>query len=211
MTSEGMVTVGLVDDHAALQEGLEVLLSRRGCRVVGTAATAAEGRRLAVEEKPEVMVVDLRLPGESGTALVRSLVRSAPDVRVVIYTGVVDARELSDALETGAPAIILKPRPLSQLVDAIRSVRRGQRYLDPALRDLLSPRDGSQRVLSPREREILRMLARGLSGEDIARELGLSWETVRTHVRNAMTKLGAKTRTQAVVAAMERDEIDTAG
>lgn len=206
-----MVTVGLVDDHAALQEGLEVLLSRRGCRVVGTAATAAEGRRLAVEEKPEVMVVDLRLPGESGTALVRSLVRSAPDVRVVIYTGVVDARELSDALETGAPAIILKPRPLSQLVDAIRSVRRGQRYLDPALRDLLSPRDGSQRVLSPREREILRMLARGLSGEDIARELGLSWETVRTHVRNAMTKLGAKTRTQAVVAAMERDEIDTAG
>ena len=209
MEHEGMVSVGLVDDHLALQEGLEVMLSRRGCRVVGTATTAADARSLVAEHEPEVMVIDLNLPDEDGASLARSLRATRPDLEVIIYTGMVDRRRLTDALESGARGIVVKPSPLSELVDAIRAVRRGQRYHDPALASVLAEASDDERVLSPRQREVLQLLAHGRSGTEIAAELDLSWETVRTHIRNAMAKLGAKTRTQAGVLAAERHEIDS--
>jgi len=209
MEHEGMVSVGLVDDHLALQEGLEVMLSRRGCRVVGTAATAAEARALVEEHEPEVMVIDLNLPDEGGASLARSVRATRPQLGVIIYTGMTDDRALTDALECGAQGTVVKPSPLSELVDAIRAVRRGERYRDPALAGILAEASEDERVLSPRQREVLQLLARGSSGTDIAAELGISWETVRTHIRNAMAKLGAKTRIQATLAAAERHEIDS--
>lgn len=205
--AEGLVRVAIVDDHASVREGLDVLLSRRGCRVVGTATDAEEALTTVDQGAPEVVVIDLHLPGESGLSLTRRLLADKPQLGVVVYTGVDDAALLGDALETGARGFVLKLGPLGELVDAIRAVRRGDRYVDDRFKQLLESDVAGERLLSKREREVFALLAQGLSGAQIAVRLHLSSQTVRTHIRNAMTKLEARTRTHAVVDALQRGEI----
>ena len=138
-------------------------------------------------------------PGESGAALTRRLLAREPELRIILYTGSADEDELLDGLDAGAAGFALKSGEPEELRGAIRTVAEGGDYLDPRLTPLLA-RDGNggSGVLSPREREILGLLAQGLSGEKAAKQLVLSPETVRTHVRNAMTKLDASTRVHAV-------------
>jgi DNA-binding NarL/FixJ family response regulator len=207
VAENGLIDVVVVDDHVALRQGLEVLLERRGCRVVGSAGSASEGEEAVRTYQPDVAVIDIRLADESGLALVRRLLGDMPDLKVVVYTGIEDAAILADALESGARGFVLKPGPLQDLVDAIRDVRRGGRYVDPRLAELVQEAGSEPAILTKRERQIFDLLAEGVTGEEIARRLFVSPETVRTHVRNAMKKLHAHTRTEAVVQAWKRKEI----
>ncbi len=175
---------------------------------MGTADDAETGEALILRRKPDVALVDLALPGKSGAELTRSLLRVEPELRIILYTGAADERQLLDALGAGAAGFALKSGDPEELEQAIRTVAAGGDYLDPRLTPLLA-RGGNARVktLSPREREILGLLSQGLSGEEAAQQLFLSSETVRTHVRNAMQKLGAATRAHAVALALQRGEI----
>jgi DNA-binding NarL/FixJ family response regulator len=202
------LNVVIVDDHLALRRGMELLLRRAGHHVVGTADDAEAGGALILRRRPDVALIDLALPGMSGAELTRSLLKENPDLRIVLYTGAADERQLLDALDAGAAGFALKSGDPEELEDAIRSVAAGGDYIDPRLTPLLAKGgNGRTKTLSPREREILGLLSKGLSGEEAAKQLYLSPETVRTHVRNAMGKLDAATRAHAVALALQRGEI----
>jgi DNA-binding NarL/FixJ family response regulator len=202
------LNVVIVDDHVALRRGMELLLRRAGHHIVGTADDAEAGEALILRRRPDVALVDLALPGRSGAELTRSLLGSDPKLRIILYTGAADERQLLDALDAGAAGVALKSGDPEELEQAIRTVAAGDDYLDPRLTPLLARgSNGHVKTLSPREREILGLLSQGLSGEEVAKQLFLSSETVRTHVRNAMSKLGAATRAHAVALALQRGEI----
>lgn len=198
----------LVEQHEALRDGLAVLLERRGFSVLGCATTAARGEAVICERHPDVAVVGVDLPDERGTELIRRLQGQVNGTKFVIYTGLEEPDLLEAAFRSGARGLVAKPAGLPALVEALRKVWRGGRYFDPRFSP--KPADGPAKALSGRESEILTLLARGLTGEEIAQRLVLSPETVRTHVRNAMGKLEARTRTEAVVKALEMGEIQTA-
>ena len=187
---------------------MELLLRRAGHHVVGTAGDAETGEALILRRRPDVALVDLGLPGENGADMTRRLLAQDPELRIILYTGAADEGQLIDALDAGAAGFALKSGDPEELEEAIRTVANGGEYLDPRLRPLLARNgNGRAKMLSPREGEILGLLCQGLSGEDAAKMLFLSSETVRTHVRNAMTKLGATTRVHAVALALQRGEI----
>ena len=203
------LNVVIVDDHVALRRGMELLLRRRGHHVVGTADDAESAEALILRRRPDIALIDLALPGESGADLTRRLLAEDPAMRIVLYTGTADERQLLDGLDAGAAGFALKSGDPEELEEAIRTVAAGDDWLDPRVRALVSRSNGNGSVwlLSPREREILLLLSQGLTGEGAAKQLYLSTETVRTHVRNAMTKLGASTRVHAVALALQRGEI----
>ncbi|HEX3239676.1 MAG TPA: response regulator transcription factor [Solirubrobacterales bacterium] len=199
----------LVDDHEALRDGLEDLLERRGIKTIGTAATAADAVELLREVQPDVAVIGIRLPDGSGLQLTRHLCADHPDLAILIYTGVEDVATLAEALESGARGFALKTGSVAELVQGLRLVARGERYVDPRIRALLDAEaDGTPLLLTKREREIFDLLAQGMTGEKIAARLSLSPDTVRTHVRNGMEKLHMHTRTGAVVKALKTHEIE---
>jgi DNA-binding NarL/FixJ family response regulator len=194
----------LVEDHQALREGLELLLDREGCDVVGTAGTADEGRRLVEDLHPDVALVDIRLGEDSGIELTRDLIDADPGRRVVLYTGSSDVELLISGLDSGARGYALKEGTPSELTGALTTVAEGGTYVDPRLRPALLSRDTTQRLpaLSKREREVMDLLAQGLTGEQVADRLVLSSETIKTHIRNAMGKLEANTRVHAIAIAL---------
>ena len=199
----------IVEDHVALRRGLELLLRDSDCRVVGTADDAESARALVARRRPDVAIVDINLPGESGIDLTRALLEDNPALGVLLYTGVDDQDTLAAALDCGARGFALKAGAPEELLRAIRTVAAGEAYVDQRLRPLLLARLTTERigVLSPREREVLDLLAQGLTGEEVAMRLSLSPETIRTHVRNAMDKLEAHTRVHAVAIALRQGEI----
>jgi DNA-binding NarL/FixJ family response regulator len=203
----------LIEDHQALREGLELLLGREGCEVVGTAGTAGEGLELILRLEPDVSLIDIRLGDESGIDLTRQLLETDADRRVVLYTGSSDVELLVSGLDSGARGYALKEGTPNELTGALDTVARGGTYVDPRLRPKLLSRDTTQRMpsLSKREREIMDLLAQGLTGEDVAERLVLSSETVKTHIRNAMSKLEAHTRVHAVAIALREGFISGEG
>jgi DNA-binding NarL/FixJ family response regulator len=194
----------LIEDHQALREGLELLLDREGCRVVGTAGTADAGRRLVEDLSPDVALVDIRLGEDDGIALTRRLLDADPQRRIMLYTGSSDEELLFSGLDSGAQGYALKDGSPRELVEALDQVARGGSYVDPRLRPALLSRRSTERLpsLSNREREVLDLLAQGLTGEQVAERLVLSAETIKTHIRNAMTKLEANTRVHAIAIAL---------
>jgi DNA-binding NarL/FixJ family response regulator len=202
-------SVVIVEDHLALRKGLELLLRGTEFSVIGTADDAEEGQRLIEADSPDVAIVDIGLPGRSGLDLTRRLLASMPDLGVLLYTGIGDQDTLVRALDCGARGFALKAGSPEELLTALRAVADGSSYVDERLRSLLLARFTTERIgiLSPREREVLDLLAKGLNGEEVAVQLVLSPETVRTHVRNAMEKLEANTRVHAVAIALRQGEI----
>lgn len=201
--------VALVEDHAALREGLELLLAKSGCEVLGTADGEESGFLLVERVEPDVVVVDVTLVDGDGIALTRRVLESRPQQGVVIYTGSSDEETLLSGLDSGARGYALKEGSIDELVEAIVAVAGGGSYVDPRLRPaLLSPKSTQrQPSLSNREREIMSLLAEGLTGEEVADRLFLSAETVKTHVRNAMNKLEARNRVHAIAIALRQGEI----
>jgi DNA-binding NarL/FixJ family response regulator len=208
--ASGSPSLVLVEQHEALRDGLAVLLERRGFSVLGCATTAARAEEVIAERHPDVAVVGVDLPDERGTELIRRLQGQVNGTKFVIYTGLEEPDLLEAAFRSGARGLVAKPAGLSALVEALRKVGRGGRYFDPSFSPKADEDGAPAKSLSGREAEILTLLARGLTGEEIAQRLVLSPETIRTHVRNAMAKLEARTRTEAVVKALARGEIQTA-
>jgi DNA-binding NarL/FixJ family response regulator len=202
--------VVVVEDQLALAKGMEGLLRGLGYDVVGTAHEPEVAYRMIGTRKPHVALVDLSLPRENGASLTRRLLEQDGELGVLLlYTGVGDRKLLTEALDCGARGFALKRGPLVELTDAIRTVADGGQYMDPRLQPIMLSKDTTEGLglLSPREREILDLLARGLTGEKVGTRLAISPETVRTHVQNAMEKLEAHTRAHAIVIALREGEI----
>jgi len=204
-----MIKLVIVDDHEALREGLVALLRGHGMEVVATAGNVAAGIDLVQHTEPDVAIIDIRLPDGSGIELTRQLLARRPDLGIILYTGDSDAELLYEGLDSGARGYALKAGSMEELASAIERVANGGSYVDPRLdRILLSPR-ATARVpqLSPREREIMHLMAEGRTAEAIGQEINVSVETVRTHVRNVIRKLQARNRVHAIAIALERGEI----
>ena len=188
----------IADDHPALTAAVSAYLAGNGFEVVGPVPDGRRAVALAEQEKPELALVDFRMPRLAGVELVRALLEVSPETRIAVYTADADERIAHDVLDAGAVALVLKEAPLADLVRALEAALVGRSYLDPAL-----SKDGGVRGnLTERELEVLGLLAEGLQHEEIGRRLGISSETVRTHLRKACDRLGAATRTQAVATAL---------
>jgi DNA-binding NarL/FixJ family response regulator len=196
----------LVDDHPVVLGGLAALLDGQpDLEVVAAASTAEEAMQSAARLEIDVAVVDLGLPDASGVDLVRQLRGALPDVRVVVLTMSADEASVSAALGAGACAYVLKDTPPLELVAALRVAASGGLVISPAARPGLT-RELSRRTLprlSDRERDVLDLLARGLPTATIAARLGVSTKTVRNRLSDVFAKLGAGSRTEAVVLARE--------
>jgi DNA-binding NarL/FixJ family response regulator len=186
----------IADDHPALVSAVSHYLDEHGFEVVGPAADGRRALALAASERPELALVDFRMPRLSGLDLIAELRAASPETRICIYTADGDERLATQVIEAGASALVLKEAPLAELVRALGAILAGGEYLDPAVAPDTST------ALTEREREVLSLLAEGLQHEEIGRRLGISAETVRSHLRKACDHLGATTRTQAVAIAL---------
>ena len=196
------ITCVLVDDHPAIIDALGAALQSERIAVIGRAATGGEALRILEVRKPAVALVDWRLPDMCGIDVIRGAARTAPDTAVLLYTGYADWPHTREALDAGASGVISKESPLSEVVRAISWADAGKVYLDPTLGGELIRPQPERPKLTPREREVLRHLADGLTHDEIGAVLYLSPETVRAHVKKATVRLGARNRMQAVATAV---------
>jgi len=201
----------IVDDHAAIREGVKMILARdREISVIGECASGDAAIEMAERRRPDVILMDVRMRGMDGFEATRKITGAHPGMAVILYTAHGERGLLAEGLDCGARGYVLKDAPPDDIVRAVKRVAEGGAYVDPTLAsELVSPK-ATERMpaLSTREREILGLLANGFSNPDIAARLFISPETVRTHVRNAMAKLEADTRTQAVALALRYALID---
>ena len=201
-----MRKVLLVDDHPVVRQGIRALLEKEIDSVeVTDAATPAAASSLG-GEAPDVVIVDPRGAGTEVGALVEDLNRSLGSA-IVVFTSNGGARLLSESLKAGVKGYVRKDSPPEDLVRAIRAASSGEFYVDPALSSTIVLEEGD-RTLTSRQREILQMLADGMQTEAVAKRLGLSTETVRTHTKRILAKLHADTRPQAVAIAIRNGLIE---
>jgi DNA-binding NarL/FixJ family response regulator len=203
------ITCVVADDHPAMLTAVAEILARNGFDVVGRARDGGEALALIESEQPQIALLDVRMPRLSGIEVATQAATTAPDTSIVFYTAFGDQALLSEALDLGARGFVLKEAPLVDLVRAVERVAAGEAYVDPVLAGLLvrGHLTGRDQSLTQRELEVLRLLADGLTNEEIGRRMHISPETVRTHVRKAMAKLNADTRTQAVATALRQSII----
>ena len=199
----------VADDHPAVVEAVSDFLVEHGIDVAIRAKDSEEALSKIEENHPEVAVLDLRMPRLTGIEVARRAVRSTPDSSVILYAAYGERALLTEALDAGARGFLLKEAPLGDLVRAVEMVAAGKTYVDPVLAGVLASPDATAKIpaLTQRERDVLRLLADGNTNEEIGKELFISPETVRTHVRKAMAKLDADTRTQAVATALRQSLI----
>lgn len=202
------ITCLIVDDHEVVREGLRLSLSRApNIRVIGEAADGKSAIALAERRRPDIVIMDVRMPEMDGLEATKVLGERNPDIPVLIFTAYSERSLLSRGLDSGAKGYILKEAPHQTLVRAIEKVSSGDVYVDPALMPAFLPGKGDD-MLTAREREILQLLADGMSNADVAAKLFISQETVKSHVRHILTKLEADTRTHAVAIALREAIID---
>lgn len=204
MTNTETINCLVVDDHVAIRAGIKAILdSEPGIKVVGEASTAEAAVALAARRRPDVILMDIQLgTSMAGFDATREVLAANASIGVVLFTAFGEPHLLAHGLECGARGFVIKNATPDEVVRAVRVVAGGGGYVDPSLSAELVRGPGQLAGLSDREREILTLLAEGIANKDIAARLFLSPETVRTHVRNAMRKLDADTRTQAVALAI---------
>src|SRR6266540_968871 len=204
---EGEITCLIVDDHEVVREGLRLSLSRApNIRVVGEASDGEAAIELAVRRRPKVVIMDVRMPGMDGLEATKALAERVPDAAVLIFTAFSERSLLSRGLESGAMGYILKEAPHETLLRAIEKVAAGESFIDTALMPDVVRGRGRDEMLTSRERQILQLLADGMSNAEVAQRLFISQETVKSHVRHILAKIEADTRTHAVAIAL-RDAI----
>jgi len=213
--SEAPIRVLLVDDDALMRAGLEAIFSSdRAIEVVGEAVDGGDALRRVDELRPDVVLMDVRMPALDGIAATREIVARAPDARVVILTTFEDDEYIFGALTAGASGFLLKRTSPELLIEAIKAVAAGDSLLSPSVTRRVIDRmaalpsgeavlDRRVEQLTTREREVLEQLARGLSNAEIARVLVIEESTVKTHVKRVLMKLGLRDRVQAVIFAYE--------
>jgi NarL family two-component system response regulator LiaR len=205
-----VIRVLIADDHAVVRRGLRTFLDlQEDIDVVGEAEDGEEAIAEAERSRPDVVLLDLVMPRLDGVAAIRGIRERSPSTRVIVLTSFLDDDKLLPAVRAGAAAYLLKDVQPQELVGAIRTVQAGESELHPAAaaRVLAELADGGSRgdpraALTPRELEVLELIARGLPNKLIARELGVAEKTVKTHVSNLLGKLGVTDRTQAALYAV---------
>jgi len=203
------VTCLVADDHPAVLAAVCAVFEDSGIEVVARARDGAEALELIQTEKPQVALLDVRMPRMSGIEIARESLRTTPETGILLYTGYAERALMIEALDAGARGFVLKEAPLPDLVRAVETVAQGKTYVDPVLAGVIASAEVATQIpsLSQRQREVLRLLADGLKNEEIGKRLFISPETVRTHVRKAMAKLEADTRTEAVATALRQSLI----
>ena len=198
------IRILIVDDHFIVRMGLKGVLNMQpDMQVVAEAEDGPEAIRRFREHRPDVVLVDLRLPGMSGTEAIAAIRAEFPEASLIAVSTFEGDELVYRALQAGARGYLPKKVPREELINAIRTVHRGQRYIPVEIASRLADRM-QQGDLSPREMEVLQRIARGLSNREIGAELGLHESTVKTHVNNILGKLGVSDRTLAVTTAIQR-------
>lgn len=198
----------IVDDHAVVRRGLRAFLDlQTDVEIVGEAADGATAEEMAAKLHPDVVLMDLVMPGTDGIATIRRLRETREKPAVLVLTSFLDDVHVFAALQAGAAGYLLKDVQPDELVRAIRQVQQGESALHPKVAARLvqhTAQPSGFADLTPRERDVLRLLAGGFSNKEIARRLSLSEKTVKTHVSNILQKLGVADRTQAALLAVRR-------
>jgi DNA-binding NarL/FixJ family response regulator len=204
MTDAANLKVLVVDDHPIMRYGVVAIIQARGdMSVVAQCGTADEAVKLFHEHRPDITLMDLRLPDRGGVEAIREIRRFAPQARFIVLTTYEGDEDIHQALEAGARGYLIKGMPHEALIDALRKVHAGGRFVPPPVaRALASRLPGTE--LSSREREVLSLLVRGRSNREIAEELRIKEATVKSHVSVILMRLNVTDRTQAVIAALQR-------
>jgi Response regulator containing a CheY-like receiver domain and an HTH DNA-binding domain len=210
------VRVLIADDHGIVRSGLRLLLERQpDIEVIAEAADGAEAREIAVRERPDLAILDVRMPKLTGLQATREIKKQAPEVSVLILSMHDDERYLFEALKAGASGYVLKTQADTDLMEAIRAVERGEPFLTPAaqqalIKDVLERgrQSEDEEELTPREEEIVKLVAEAHTTRQIAEILHLSEKTVENHRGNAMRKLGMRDRVELVRYAIRRGLIE---
>lgn len=204
-----MIRVVVVDDHPVVRAGLvAVLTDEPDFDVVGQAASAEAGITLVDRHRPNVALLDLELPGMSGAEAIPRIMRVSPETRVIVFTAYESDERIFGAIRAGAKGYLLKGAPAAEIGRAVRDVAAGGSYLEPriaarVIAQISDPRPAAG-TLTERERQVLRLVADGLSNKAIARTLAVTERTAKFHVASLSSKLGAGNRTQAVAIAVQR-------
>ncbi|MDX6398221.1 MAG: hypothetical protein QOJ43_1629 [Gaiellaceae bacterium] len=201
----------IADDHPAIVEAVARFLDGEDeVELVGRARDGDQALLLVAQHAPDVAILDIRMPGTDGIEVARRLHAEGAATAIILYTANAERAVLLEALDAGAHGFLLKEAPLDDLMRAVRMVANGGTYVDAALAGVLAGPQAADRLpkLTKREREVLRLLADGMRNEQVSVELSISPLTVRSHVKNAMARLEADTRTQAVARAL-RDSLIT--
>ncbi len=208
-----MIKVIICDDQAIIRDGLEMLLKLEpDIEVVGLAQDGAEVVELAAAHMPDLILMDLKMPGINGVEATRRIRTQHPDMKILVLTTYDDDVWLFDAIRAGASGYLLKDTPREKVLEAIRGTVSGQAFVDPAVAGKLLQQTANQQVnpatqitdkLTGREEDVLRLMARGLSNAEIAAQLFLSEGTIRNHVSAIFAKLDVSDRTQAVIIAIQ--------
>jgi NarL family two-component system response regulator LiaR len=207
-----VIRVLIVDDHQVVRQGLRFMLEQEeGIEVVGDCADGKDAIAAVRRLRPTVVLLDLFLPGQDGISVLTQIKQERPSTEVLMLTSSTDDEHLLGALRAGALAYLRKTAGVEQIVGSVRAAARGESMLDPriAARLVLEVRTSAQRrapldLLSPREREVLAVLARGRSNRQIARELAITEETVKAHVSSILAKLHLADRTQAAIFGLQQ-------
>ena len=206
----------VVDDHAVVRTGLQRILDAEpDIETVGEAANAERAVFEAMEHKPDIVLMDVVMPGKSGIEIIPALQQAVPEAKVLLLSMQDDPRYLREAFAAGASGYVLKEAADTEVVDAIRAVAAGERYVHPALGARLVQADAEERrraeedPLSEREREVLRLLALGHTNQEIAKALFISVRTAETHRAHIMQKLGLSSRAELVRYALAEGLLDS--
>lgn len=202
--SKPRIRVLCTEDHSIVREGIALIINRQpDMEVIASAASGEEAIALFRTHQPDVTLMDLRLGTMSGVETIRALRQLQPEARIVVLTMYQGDEDIYRALEAGAAAYLLKDTLADELVNVIRSVYEGRQPMTPDVQERLAER-ASRPSLTPREVQVLELIAEGMRNREIARVLHLSEETVEVHAKNIRTKLGVKDRTAAVNVAIKR-------
>jgi DNA-binding NarL/FixJ family response regulator len=223
-TGTDPIRVLIADDHALFRRGLEMVLQgEAGLELVGQASDGQEAVQVASEVVPDVVLMDIRMPKITGIEAARQMKEVAPSAKIVMLTISDEEEDLFEAIRAGASGYLLKDIPLDELADSVRSVHGGQSLINPSMAGkllsefaTLARRDAEEEPakhapapkLTDREMEVLRLVARGLNNRDIAKELFISENTVKNHVRNILEKLQIHSRMEAVMIAVREKLIE---
>jgi DNA-binding NarL/FixJ family response regulator len=204
MTDSNPIRILSVDDHPLVREGIAVIIdSQPDMKIIGKASTAAEGIQEFRKHRPDVTLMDLRLPDLSGIEAIIAIRAEYPDARIIVLTMFEGDVEIQRALEAGARGYLLKSMPPVELVGVIRQVHAGKKRLPPEVAAQLSEYIGEEN-LTPREVEVLQQVSGGNRNREIGEYLVISEDTVKVHLRRIMDKLRARDRTQAIAIAVRR-------
>lgn len=203
----------LCDDQAVIRDGLEMLLNlEKDIQVIATAQDGAEAVELAAQKQPDVILMDLKMPGINGVEATRQIRANFPGIKVLVLTTYDDDEWIFDAIRAGASGYLLKDTPREKIVEAIRGTVAGRSFVDPAVAGKLLNQVASSQTqpaslltekLTEREMDVLRLIAKGFNNGEIANRLHLSEGTVRNHVSAILGKLGVSDRTQAALIAIQ--------